>query len=1473
VLVSFLATLFIILRDPWIQTTTARVASHYLSEKVHAEIRIGSFGISLGNGLSINDITVRDRHQAILFAAHRLSVVPGRISLSKHILSFRKVAIDKGVIQLLTHKGDTSLNLQFLVDFFSPTGVAPPRVDTVKSLQWDLSISTLLITGTRFHLQDENKPLEPVGMDYSNIDVRNINLLLTDFRPYGDTLNATIKSLSAYERSGFRIHSMSGEFSVSPAFLKAHNMKLVTDHSNLDLSFEFLYDHWIAYTDFLEKVHIRASINPSWFDLQDIGAYAPVMYIMKDRFHMQGEIRGTVSNFTAKDFRFDYGTRTKFRGNVHANGLPNVEETFVDLNIREFTTTSEDIRSFNLPIAGKNLALPGFLKNAGTYHLTGSFTGFYNDFVADASLGTDIGQLKTNLTLRKQKGIKGLFYKGEADVTGLQLGALFKESVSSKEMLGPITLRADLNGQGFTLNDAIVKMNVWVDSVYLNGYTYKHLILSGDLSDKKFTGKMEIDDPNLRFSFDGLVDLRDSLPSFNFMLALDRAQLFRMNVLKRDSLEDLSARVRVDFKGNSIDNIEGTINVQDAGYREGTHTILMKHLGLITSQDEKNNRAYHLTSDFVDADFTGNFYFSDLVPSVISFIKNYLASFTLKEKLIDKHPSTNQHINYDIRLKKTDAFMEVFVPFLRVAPNTSLKGYYNEDEGIIALNGTSSDVIVNGIHFSDWYIKATNRQDNLNINTGCGRLFVNKEKGQDTTLIMMDSLNLVSDMHHDSIFYNLVWQTGKNQSNIGGFANFRNSPVIQVKMERFHTFIDQHYWTIATDNEVLIDTSSVVFHDFGLESGDQKLRIDGTMSGRSEDTLRMTFDNVDISHLDILAASQKIDLDGFLSGHLKLMNVTKSLTLLSEISIEKLAFNKELLGDARFNVFYDERAERFDVDSKILYTGNAGTNIPLELRGSYYMGKHEPHINFDLSLKNLNLKMVSPYVSSFMSRLSGLASGHVRITGSPDKPNLAGKLNLMRTEFVINYLNIPYSLADTVTIDSSSFRFNRIAIYDSLGNKAFLSGRIYHHYFSDLGLDLNIEAADFSAFHNTFAQNNIFYGTARATGDIRIFGPVDDISLTAKVQTGGGTHVYIPISSSADLSQNDYIVFTKDMDDSTRREESRAITTPKGFSLGLALMVNPSADVDVIFPGQVGNIKASGSGNLAMDMTPTTGFQLSGTYAIQKGSFHFQMKNLMRLDFIIQNGSRITWSGDPANAMISMKAIYKTRVPMENITSDEQMKSQRVAVECIIRLSGELANPELSFGMNLPNAEESVKSVVYAAIDTTNAAEMNQQMFNILVFNQFQSNKSGSDYNINVGTTSMSILTNQFNSFLSQISRNVNVGVNYRRASNTTGQEIDLAVSTQLFNERLLIDGLFGVNSMNPSSTAQNASTIVGDINLEYILSDNRRWRVRAFNRTNTVSTLENNAPYTQGVGISYQRDFRYWGELFMKDKKKKKEK
>jgi hypothetical protein len=565
---------------------------------------------------------------------------------------------------------------------------------------------------------------------------------------------------------------------------------------------------------------------------------------------------------------------------------------------------------------------------------------------------------------------------------------------------------------------------------------------------------------------------------------------------------------------------------------------------------------------------------------------------------------------------------------------------------------------------------------------------------------------------------------------------------------------------------------------------------------------------------------------------------------------------------------YDANGSRFDVNSKIYYTGNVGTNIPFSLTGSYFFEKKNPHFDFDLNLKNLNLRMLGPFVSDFMSGLNGLASGQVKLKGTFEKPAITGQLKLMRTEFKINYLNVPYSFADIVTIDTNGFFFKDITVFDSLGHKAILNGKITHKYFRDLRLGLQLEMNDFAAFNNTRAQNSVFYGNARASGSATVSGPFDNIHIDVKATNGAKTHVVIPIDLTQSVGENDYIIFVNPNEDSLSliREKPRVNTS--GLSIDLGLRVNQEADVEVYFPNQLGNLKATGTGEFLLGMTPTTPFTLSGTYKLAKGFFLFQFRSLLRLPMSIKEGSMISWSGDPTDANISISAVYKTKAPLKGLTTDPEEEGIRIPVECIVRLGGKLLNPEMTFAINLPNVEESIRNLVYTSIDTNNQITMTEQVFYLMVLNQFKPVVATSS-TIDVGATSMSLVTNQINSMISQVSSNVNVNVNYKPGSSTTSQEFDVGISTQLFDDRLLIDGTFGMNSYKNSSM-QQSSTIVGDINIEYVLTKNRRWRVRAFNRTNTLNILNNNAPYTQGVGIKFQRDFTNVKELFSGFKKKK---
>ncbi len=1452
---------YLIFRSTPVQTTLARLTADYFSKKLNTSITIRGFDLSFKRGLVIEDIGIKDHKNTDLFVAHELSVMLKKLNLKKRIIHIKRVFIDNGTIQLITHRGDSTLNLQHLIDRFASPGAAEIK-DTTPSPGWEISSDGIDIRDTRFHFQDENEPLAEAGMDYTNIDVSGIDLDLTDLRFNGDTILANIRKLSAKERSGFVLRSLIGEFQVSPAFLKARNLKIQTDHSDLALDFDFSYRNWSGYNEFIDSVTIQTKIEPSYLDLQDIGFFAPELLVMKDRIRISGDIKGTVSNFKAKNFRFAYGENTYFYGNVSAFGLPDVEETFIDLNIKAMSTNTTDIESFQIPTDTRTIVLPEVLGNIGVVGIQGNFTGFYNDFVATARFRTDLGNITTDLTLRREKDSPLISYQGQLDVGSFDLGRMVDDTVS----FGKISLRGDIDGKGFSMEDARLKMNLRVDSAWIYHYNYTNLDIAGSLTEKRFNGSLRTRDPNLDLDFDGLIDLGDSIPKFDFDADIRTAKLFNLHLLSRDSITDISTRMKVDLTGNNLDNMDGSIRLENTVYREGAKEITMDYCSLVSEHDKESNKSYRLQSDFIDADINGAFYFKDLVPSLSTFIQNYLASFNLMDSLLKNHPMSNQEMNYYIKFKNTNELTDVFIPFLRIAKNSILIGYYNEEHGTLTMKGESDSITVFGIELSNWFLDAKTVHDNLSFQTGCGELFLTKQDKKDTLTLKLDNFLLSSVIHQDTVNYEFSWVESDQSSEFDGFASFRYSPAIELKFKNFSIALDNKKWSINPENSILIDTSFIQLDHVDFLSENQYLKVNGVISHDAGDTLNVEFNQVDVSNVDKFFGSSDINLDGNMSGIVSLTGIYDDISILTDLRIEEFKFNHELLGDATLKVNYDAAGSRFDIHSQILYTGNIGTSIPFSLEGSYFLDKSDPRLDFTIALKNLNLRMLRPFVSSFMSGLNGMVSGNVRIKGNPERPVIKGQLSLMRTEFKINYLNVLYSLADVVTIDSSAFIFNQISVFDSLGHKSVLNGKITHHNFGDFRLGLNIAMTDFSAFNNTRLQNPVFYGQARGSGTVSITGPIDNIAIDVKARTGGNTRVVIPISTTESIGENDFIFFVNPVTDSTGIMTRKLNKPATGISLNIGLYVNPDAEVEVSLPSHMGNLKASGTGNLQMNMEPTKPFNMSGTYSLTKGSFLFQIKNLLRIPMSIKEGSQVSWSGDPGDASVSVSASYKTKAPLKGLTTNPEEEGIRIPVECIIRLSGKLLNLDMSFGISLPNVEESIRTAVFSAIDTNNPTTMAEQVIYLMVMNQFQPVVGTTGPAVDVGATSIAIVNNQINGWLSQISQNVNVGVNYRPSTSTTEQEFDVAVSTQLLDDRLLIDGTFGMNSYK--SSFQQSNTIVGDINIEYILTKNRRWRVHAYNRTNTLTILNNNSPYTQGVGVTYQRDFTSFKDLFSRKKK-----
>jgi hypothetical protein len=118
--------------------------------------------------------------------------------------------------------------------------------------------------------------------------------------------------------------------------------------------------------------------------------------------------------------------------------------------------------------------------------------------------------------------------------------------------------------------------------------------------------------------------------------------------------------------------------------------------------------------------------------------------------------------------------------------------------------------------------------------------------------------------------------------------------------------------------------------------------------------------------------------------------------------------------------------------------------------------------------------------------------------------------------------------------------------------------------------------------------------------------------------------------------------------------------------------------------------------------------------------------------------------------------------------------------------------------------------------------------------------------------------------------------VRYRPGSNISKDEVEVALSTQLFNDKVTINSNVNMGGNRYTTTqTSNTNAIAGDVSIEYKLNPSGTLRTKVFNKSNDNVLLYQNAPYSQGIGIFYTESFNSWKDLkqkYLKFAKKQKE-
>jgi hypothetical protein len=628
--------------------------------------------------------------------------------------------------------------------------------------------------------------------------------------------------------------------------------------------------------------------------------------------------------------------------------------------------------------------------------------------------------------------------------------------------------------------------------------------------------------------------------------------------------------------------------------------------------------------------------------------------------------------------------------------------------------------------------------------------------------------------------------------------------------------------------------------------------------------MNVSINNFNLNNLNLIGGDD-LNLQGFLSGTASVSDVYNRAYLISDLKIEDFSYSGQKIGDLSLLSNWDPPSE--SVQAELIVTDN-------NLQTLYGYGSFSPYrdsLDFTVSVDHFSLTALDPVLKDVFDNVFGLATGEVKIYGSPEKILMDGDVYAENAGLKIGYMQTAYHFSDTISLRRDSIQFNNIRIHDFEGNTALFNGSIRHDNFSNMDYNMSCAFRKIMIMNTTALDNEQFYGKAYGNGFLRITGHGPTLSLEGSAQTLYGTSINISLDYEKQAQTYDFIHFVNKNKPEIVKQEYTQPSPGSGVNMKFNIETTPDAHFQLIYNSQIGDIiRAQGSGNLQVNIDPQFNIALYGNYQVEQGDYLFTLQNVINKKFEIERGGTITWNGDPYDAIIDIKALYRLRASLNQLfaNSEEDIYNQRIPVLCAINLSDNLNNPTIKFGIDFPSSEDRIKDEVQQFFSTEE--DMNKQILSLLVLGQFytpdylRGSYEASNPNL-VGTTASELFSNQLSNWLSEISNSVDVGVNYRPGNQITDDEIQLALSPQIFNDRVTINGNIG-NNGTQVATANN-SDIVGDFDLNVKLTRNGKLQLKAYNHSNNNIIYET-SPYTQGIGITYRENYDSFEELWAKFKR-----
>jgi hypothetical protein len=1387
----------------------------------------------------------------------------GNLDLSVNKIDLNNQLLDFDTFELKNLKGNLRLGTK-------DKQIKTPSLDStaIKQAGWKVKLNDIDIQDVAFKFDDmQSKPVLK-GIDYSHLDLDKLNFKAEKLYYGNDTISGNIKALTANDKSGLQIQALKTNFFYGPKNAYLNDLYLKTPQTLLQNKVKVTYSSIATISKDLGNLSLDANLNQSKIGFKDILLFVPDLQKTNPFksnpnaiLYVNTRLSGKIKDLNIPQFEMSGIGSTKVSLSGKIKGLPDAQKAYYDLDIRKVSSTSKDIYSFvptgTIP---KNIQLPSQL------NLQGKFKGSVQNFKTNLALNSSFGNAKVD-GLFDQRVKKKEKYDATVYLLNFDVGRLIKN-----DSIGKITLKAKVKGNGLDPKTARAQFDGLVQKAVFNRYTYKDLALKGNIANGSFAVKSGMKDPNLHFDLVANGDTKDKYPSIKLKLNLDIADLEKLNL--HAGPMKLRGNIDADIANSNPDFLNGKMFLSNVQVLQAAEPIVLDSMRIIAFADNTRNNI-KISSQFLKAEVDGKYKLTTLASAIKKSLSKYI---DLKNPKVNGE-SDEQRLAFTLKIDN-DPILFKLVPKLTGLEPINITGKYNNVTDSLEVKGTIPRIVYADNTIADGKINIEAKENALEYMVSVATI----ESGS----LKIPFTSLSGKVENNLLTYALEVKDVKDKQQYfiaGEFKTEDSKNIFKIDAENFILNYDK--WNIDPENAIEFGGKRLYINKFYLANSGNELKIQ-SQGEQDNAPLKVEFVNFKIETIMNIVKKDEILMQGLINGNAVVENVMTKPTFTSDLKVDQFAFRGEPVGDITIKV--DNKTNNL-LAANVTVTGQ---DNDVNLNGNYKID--DGNLDFDLNLKKLNIKSIQGFSMGNIKEGTGYLAGNFKITGNASSPKVNGELNFKETGFRVTKLNSFFKTQnEKITLQNDVITFDKFTFHDENDNELTINGTIKSADYTNFDFGLTVVADDFRAIHSKEVDNDLFYGDLILDTKLNIKGTLANPVIGGNININKDTKFTVVLpQSDPSIADREGIVEFVDEDNMYLKQtiamenqlnQSQLI----GMDVSVEIAIDKEAELTlVIDKGNGDYLNLKGEAQLTGGIDPSGKTTLTGKYEFSEGAYEMNF-NMIRRKFDIQKGSSITWNGEPTMASLNITAIYKVetapidllgnQLPTDNPTVRNTYK-QKIPFQTLLKMNGELLKPEITFDIVLPDGNYDVSTDVVSLTQTKleqlrqEPAELNKQVFALLLLNRFIgenpfASESGGTSAESLARQSVSkILSQQLNDLAGELITGVQLEFDLESTDDyTTGTrenrtDLNVGVSKKLLNDRLkvTVGSSFAVEGQERAN--EESTNIAGDVALDYQLTKDGRYMVRAYRKNEYQVAVEGQVVET-GVAFIITMSYNKFRELF----------